>query len=102
MEELLVSQRYDLIVDPVEQSVITLCDCGCDGVKIAEGVDADSEARVYLSPCKNFGVVGGESISSAVKQGIVSFCISMIFLKLNIRIILGEIGLGGRSLSRCP
>ncbi len=98
MEELLLAQRCDLIVQEVQQSAVSLGHSSGDGVIVAQGLDTYCEARICLGPCDHLRVVGGEGVSSAVQQGIVSICISIILLQLHIRVVLLEEGLCSGSL----
>ena len=99
MEELLIGQTFDLLVQPIQQRAVALVDSGCNGVYIAQGVNANGEARVGQRPSQHLGVVGGECIAAAIQQCVVSVGILVILLEGDVGIVLGEVGFCGGALA---
>lgn len=96
MEEVFLPKIDDFLIDPVEKTLIAFLDGRSDGVKIAQGRNADLEALMYQGPGEDFSVVGGESVAAAVKQGIVGVGVLVVLLQLYLRMILFKVGLCGR------
>ena len=87
MEEVLLTQLHDFVVQPVEQLLVALLHSRSDGVLIAKFGDAHLETLVGLGPSQYFGVVGGESVATAVE-----------LLQLDVGLVLLEVAFGGGAL----
>ena len=69
VEELLVSKRLDLIIDPVEQAFVALGDSGSDGIVRTELRDTDGVAVNSVRVCDDLGVVVCPSNALTVLKG---------------------------------
>ena len=95
MEEALLAQALDLVVDPIQQGGVALAHSGGDGILAAQRGDADCVAGVLLCKGDDLGVVVGPCYAIAVFQRVLGGCVGIILLQGNIRIFLGQVGLGG-------
>ena len=95
VEEILVAQRLDLVVQPVQQGGVALGDGGGDGVRAAQRGDAYHVTGIFNGESDNFGVVVGPGHAVAVFEGGLGFGVSVVLLQLDLGVVLFQIGLGG-------
>ena len=93
MEELVLAEGLNLFVNPVLQSVIPLGNCRSDGILLAEFFDTNRVSGIFFCKCDNFGVVVSPSHAGAIFEGGLRCCIGVELLELDLRLVLGEIGL---------
>ena len=95
VEEILIAQRLDLVVQPVQQGGVALGDGGGDGVRAAQRGDAYHIAGIFNGESDNFGVVVGPGHAVAVFEGGLGFGVSVVLLQLDLGVVLFQIGFGG-------
>ena len=95
MEEILIAQRLDLVVQPVQQSGVALGDGGGDGVRAAQRGDAYHIAGIFNGESDDFGVVVSPCHAVAVFEGGLGFGVGVVLLQLDLGVVLFQIGLGG-------
>ena len=97
MEELLLTQRLDLLIQPIQQGGVALGHSGGYGVIAAQCGNAHHIAGVLHGIGQHLGVIVGPCHAVAVLQCILGRCIGIVLLQLDVGIILGQVGLGGRT-----
>ena len=95
VEEILIAQRLDLVVQPVQQGGVALGDGGGDGVRAAQRGDAYHIAGILNGESDNFGVVVSPCHAISVFKGGLGFGVSVVLLQLDLGVVLFQIGLGG-------
>ena len=99
MEELLCAEVVELVVDPVEQLRVALGDGRGNGVLVAELVDAHDVlvAAGGLGEGDDLGVVvGPDGVLVVLERGLRGG-VGVVLLELQVGVVLGEVGLGGRA-----
>ena len=97
VEEVLFSEGDDLLIQPVEQGAVALGDGRRNRILAAQGRNADHIAFIFQGKCDHFCVVICPGDACAILKG--SFCrrVGVKLLKFDLRVVLGQIGLGGGS-----
>ena len=95
VEEILIAQRLDLVVQPVQQGGVALGDGGGDGVRAAQRGDAYHVTGVLNGESDDFGVVVGPGHAVAVFEGGLGFGVSVVLLQLDLGVVLFQIGFSG-------
>ena len=98
MEEVLRPESRDLIVDEGQHGLIALLYGRRDSVQAAQGFNSLGEALILDCPRENLGIIGGERVTAAVQQRIVSFRIGIKLQQRDLRIVLRKERFGGGSL----
>ena len=80
MEKVLLTQSYDLIIDPVKQCGVALGNSGSNGVCTAQGRNTYGISFVLQSECDNFGVIICPCNRSAVLESFFCGCIGIKLL----------------------
>ena len=97
VEEVFRREGLDLVVDPVEQRLISLGYRGSNGVLAAQGRNAHRVARVLQRVCDHFGVVIGPCRRVAVLNRVFRVCVGVVLLKLDFGVVLDQVIFRGRS-----
>ena len=95
VEEILIAQRLDLVVQPVQQGGVALGDGGGDGVRAAQRGDAYHIAGIFNGESDDFGVVVGPGHAVAVFEGGLGFGVGVVLLQLDLGVVLFQIGFSG-------
>ena len=97
VEKVLFAERYDLIIQPVQQGLVALGD-GCrNGVRAAEGRNADRVSGILNGKCDDLGIVICPCNTVSVFKCSLGLGVSIILLKLDVRMVLFQIRFSGRA-----
>ena len=97
VEEVLFAKRHDLFIEPVQKTLISLGHCGRDGVRAAQRINSYRISLVLSCKCNDLSVVIGPCYAGSILKRALGCRVGIEFLQLDLRIVLGQIGLRRRS-----